>query len=145
MDEELRLLTLLEHPHIVRTLSLCEDEEKYYISFELLKSGNLAEVLRKIKEKSISFTEADAANLIQQILLAISYLHSTGVNVVHRDLKLENIMVDIERDIEKEEQGQTKKSQKEKDKRNLDRDDDNVIMMMVMLIMKMKKEREKRH
>ena len=90
------MLTLLEHPHIVRTLSLCEDEEKYYISFELLKSGNLAEVLRKIKEKKISFTEADAANLIQQILLAISYLHSTGVNVVHRDLKLENIMVDIE-------------------------------------------------
>ena len=32
LDEELRLLTLLEHPHIVRTLSLCEDEEKYYIS-----------------------------------------------------------------------------------------------------------------
>jgi len=69
-----------------------------------MKSGNLAEVLGKIKEKGISFTEADAANLIHQILLAISYLHSADVNVIHRDLKLENIMVDIE----KEPSGNTK-------------------------------------
>ena len=31
--------------------------------------------------------------MIYQILLAVSYFHS--INLVHRDLKLENIMVDI--------------------------------------------------
>ena len=62
-----------------------------------MTSGNLAEVLKKIREKGISFTEADAANLVYQILLALTYLHSSEVNVVHRDLKLENIMVDIEK------------------------------------------------
>ena len=60
----MRLLTVLEHPHIVRALGLCEDEESVYVSFELMSSGNLAEVLAKIKKKGISFTEADAAHLV---------------------------------------------------------------------------------
>lgn len=97
MTEELRLLTILEHPHIVRALGLCEDDQNFYVSFELMTNGNLAEVLKKIKEKSIPFTESDAAHLIRQILLAINYLHSSDINVTHRDLKLENIMVDIEK------------------------------------------------
>ena len=43
----------------------------------------------------MAFTETDAANIINQLLLAINYLH--GKNVCHRDLKLDNIMVEIER------------------------------------------------
>ena len=97
LSQEIELLTLLEHPHLVRALGLCEDEETIYVAFELLTSGNLAEVLKKIRDSQIPFTEADAANLIRQILLALTYLHSTEVNVVHRDMKLENIMVDIEK------------------------------------------------
>ena len=61
----MQLLTELEHPHIVRALGLCEDDECLYVAFELMSSGNLAEVLAKIREKQISFTEADAANLVQ--------------------------------------------------------------------------------
>ena len=64
LTEEIRLLTLLEHPHIVRTMGLMEDEENIYVALELMTNGNLAEVLRKIKEKGIPFTECDAANLI---------------------------------------------------------------------------------
>ena len=60
-----------------------------------MTGGDLAEMLRKIKEKGISFTESDAAHIIRQILLAINYLHN--INVTHRDLKLENIMVEIEK------------------------------------------------
>ena len=62
-----------------------------------MTNGNLAEMLRKIKEKGISFTESDAAHMMRQILLAINYLHSPDINVTHRDLKLENIMVEIEK------------------------------------------------
>ena len=98
LTEEMRLLTLIEHPHIVRTLGLASTEESIYVAFELISSGNLLEFLKQIKQKHISFTEADAANLVKQILLAIAYLHSPDVNVIHRDLKLENIMVDIEKE-----------------------------------------------
>ena len=100
LTEELRLLTILEHPHIVRALGLCEDEETVYVAFELMKKGTLTEIMRKIKQHNIDFTEADSANIIHQILLALSYLHSPDINVIHRDLKLDNIMVEIEKNAE---------------------------------------------
>lgn len=40
------------------------------------------------------FSEKDAANIIKQVLSAISYLHAK--NVIHRDLKPENLLLDKE-------------------------------------------------
>ena len=54
----------LDHPHIVRVLDLCEDDESIYIALELIKHGNLLEALRKIKQMKIKFTERHAANII---------------------------------------------------------------------------------
>lgn len=51
LESEMKLLTILEHPHIVRALGLCEDQEQYYVAFELISNGNLAEVLRAIRDK----------------------------------------------------------------------------------------------
>ena len=97
LREELRLASILEHPHIVRAFGLCEDDEEYYLAFELMRNGNLAEVLRSLRDKRIPFTEYDAAHLVRQVLMALSYLHSDTINVTHRDLKLENVMVAIEK------------------------------------------------
>ena len=47
-----------------------------------------------MKEKNVTFTEKDVAEIMFQLLAAINYIHTSGL--VHRDLKLENIMVDIE-------------------------------------------------
>ena len=85
----------LEHPHIVKVLDLCEDNKDIFIALELIKGGNLLEVLSKMQKKKIAITETDAATIVHQILLAINYIHTS--KVVHRDLKLENIMVDIKR------------------------------------------------
>ena len=86
---------MLDHPHIVRVLDLCEDEENYYIALELIKNGNLHEVLQKMKEKEVKFTEREIADIIYQILLAVNYIHNS--KLMHRDLKLENIMVDVKK------------------------------------------------
>lgn len=48
-------------------------------------SINGGELFDRIVEKG-SYTEKDAADLIQQILEAVDYMHSQGV--VHRDLKV---------------------------------------------------------
>ena len=50
--QELGALEYLDHPHLARVHDLCEDEENIYIAFELLKDGNLQEVLDKMKEKN---------------------------------------------------------------------------------------------
>ena len=79
-------------------LDLLEDENNIYIAAELLPQGNLLEVLDKMKKKGHTFTERDVANIIYQLTLAVNYIHASGI--IHRDLKLENIMVDIQDDEE---------------------------------------------
>ena len=50
--QELSALEYLDHPHLARVHDLCEDEENIYIALEILKDGNLREVLEKMKEKN---------------------------------------------------------------------------------------------
>jgi len=54
---------------------------------ELMEGGELYEEIVKRK----TFTEADAAELIRQLCEALAYLHERGI--VHRDLKLENLLL----------------------------------------------------
>ena len=65
-----------------------------------MKHGNLMEVLDKMKRNNHKFTEADIANIVHQLTLAVNYIHASGI--IHRDLKLENIMVEIQDDEETE-------------------------------------------
>ena len=93
MKQELEVLEELDHPHVVRVIELLEDNNEYYVVMELLPDGNLLDFLNNISKKKVSFTERDAANLTHQILLALSYMHGHIPAIVHRDLKLENIMI----------------------------------------------------
>ena len=95
MMQELEALDRLEHPHIVHVLDLCEDDKNIYIVLELMLHGTLTQKLAKLQEKAAAFSEADAAKVVYQILLALNFLHKQ--NVIHRDLKLDNIMVDMEK------------------------------------------------
>ena len=72
---------------------LCEDDDNIYIALELLKDGNLLEVMKRMKENDQKFTEQEIATIVYQIVCGINYIHAT--NMIHRDMKLENIMVEL--------------------------------------------------
>jgi calcium/calmodulin-dependent protein kinase I len=87
-EEEVKILSQIEHPNCVRMVAMYEDKKKIYIIMEKLAGGELFD---RIVEKE-KFSEAEAANCFRQVTLAVHYLHS--VNIVHRDLKPENLMYD---------------------------------------------------
>lgn len=64
MRGELEALDELDHPNIVRVIELLESDDDYYIVMELMPDGNLLDMLNKIAKQKISFTERDAANLV---------------------------------------------------------------------------------
>lgn len=64
MRQELEALEELDHPHIVKVIELLESETDYYIVMELMSDGNLLDMLNKISKQKLSFTERDAANVI---------------------------------------------------------------------------------
>ena len=84
---EIEILRKISHPNISNVFEIFEDSRKYYIMMELLEGGELFDVI--ISQGS--FSEADAARIMKQLLSAVNYLHSR--NIVHRDLKPENIML----------------------------------------------------
>ena len=84
---------MLEHPHIVHTIEILEDPLAVYIVQELMSDGDLIDFLDKVKNESLAYTEADAASIVHQLLMAVNYIHSTGI--AHRDLKLDNILVKL--------------------------------------------------
>jgi calcium-dependent protein kinase len=79
----------IDHPHIARLLHVYEDRHGVSLVMELC-SGK--ELFDRIADKSRLFGEREAMHATYQILLAIAYLHKH--NIVHCDLKLENILYD---------------------------------------------------
>ena len=68
---ELSILSEKSHPRIMRIVELIEDNENYYIVSELLKGGELFKRLIDIK----SFTEAQAAIIMLQVMEGLNYMH----------------------------------------------------------------------
>ena len=87
---EINILKMLDHPNIIKLFEIFEDEKKYYLVTELCKGGELFDEIIK----QVTFSEADAALIIKQILQAVAFFHEK--NIVHRDLKPENVLVDKE-------------------------------------------------
>ena len=69
--------------------------EKYYFIVDYYQGGSLYDYLY---QKSKKLNERDALKIIKQILEAIAYLHS--INIVHRDIKPDNIMLSERDSIE---------------------------------------------
>ena len=84
---EVLILKKLEHPNIVRIYEYFIDDHFIYIIMEYINGINLTEYFSKLNY----YNEYTAGLIMKQLFSAISYLNLC--NVVHRDIKLDNIMI----------------------------------------------------
>jgi len=87
MATELEILRLVRHRFLLNCYELFESTEQLWVVMELVRGGPLVD--RLVKQGV--YSEAVASKVMKQVLMAVRYLHSMGV--VHRDLKLENLLV----------------------------------------------------
>ncbi|MFT5680713.1 MAG: tetratricopeptide (TPR) repeat protein, partial [Myxococcota bacterium] len=80
------LLSRLEHPGIVRCVTVCR-EPRPFLVLELLRGETLSERLRESGQLSVSLASSMADCLLQ----ALGYLHERGI--IHRDVKSSNIFL----------------------------------------------------
>jgi len=88
LKQEIELLQGLRHPHIVQYLGTSSDEEHLNIFLEYVAGGSIAGMLKQYN----TFQEPLVRNFTRQILEGLSYLHQR--NIIHRDIKGANILVD---------------------------------------------------
>ncbi|KAL9969303.1 hypothetical protein ACROYT_G021502 [Oculina patagonica] len=93
MRREAKIMQMIRHPNIVQLLEVVETEHRYYLITELAAGGDLMDYIcyrRKLGE-------VEVRKFIRQTVSAVHYLHQGGI--LHRDLKVENLLLDDEYNI----------------------------------------------
>ena len=107
IENELDILRKVKHPNIIKLIEEYKSDDYVYLIMEflkviksninstssfnnnafVLKAGDLLEDLTS----NSKYDETEASMMISNLTSAVAYLHSN--NIVHRDIKLENILV----------------------------------------------------
>ncbi|GAB1604852.1 serine/threonine-protein kinase SIK3-like isoform X1 [Argonauta hians] len=85
---EIQIMKLLRHPHIIRLYQVLETERRIYLVTEYASGGEIFDHLVAHGRMN----EKEARKKFKQIIAAVSYCHKH--QVVHRDLKAENLLLD---------------------------------------------------
>ena len=102
IDNEIKILQEIDHKNIIKLYDVKETNALYYLVMEYCNGGGLSDCLEyHIKQTRRPFSEEVVQYLMRQIVDGIKYLH--GKHILHRDIKLDNILVkfDSEEDRQK--------------------------------------------
>ncbi|XP_015890096.1 wall-associated receptor kinase-like 14 isoform X2 [Ziziphus jujuba] len=91
---EIKLLSSVSHPNLVRLLGCCIEEGEQILVYEYMPNGTLSQHLQRKRSKGLPWTIR--LNIAAETANAIAYLHSAvHPPIYHRDIKSSNILLDF--------------------------------------------------
>ena len=89
LNSEINILHKLDHPNVVKYYETYDDKNFLYLVMEYVKGTDLG--AKFLSQPNNKFSEIEAATLLHNLFLAVNHCHSVGV--IHRDIKMDNIMI----------------------------------------------------
>lgn len=90
-EVEVKVLSSLRHPYIVRYWESFNHDRHLCIVMDLCEGGDLWQYISQCKKKHHQIQEPQVVRWFTQLLLALKYMHEK--NVLHRDIKTQNIFL----------------------------------------------------
>mmetsp|Transcript_48544 Transcript_48544/g.152251 ORF Transcript_48544/g.152251 Transcript_48544/m.152251 type:complete len:868 (-) Transcript_48544:170-2773(-) len=90
---EVRILKALCHPNIIRLFEVVDAPYRQLLIMQYSSGGDLCKYVRENRR----LHESEASRLFAQIVDGLQYCHSCGI--VHRDVKLDNLLMDQDKNI----------------------------------------------
>ena len=84
---EARVMAKLDHPNVLRSFDAGQAMGYYYLSIEYVEGGSVENWLKKLGH----FSVADSVHLILKCALGLKHAHDK--NMIHRDIKPDNILL----------------------------------------------------
>lgn len=104
--EEAKLVMNLNHSNIVQIFDFGVENGQFYLAMEFVEGQNLRQSLNHMKKTEKEFSIAQVCYLVREIAAGLDHAHrcldhSTGkpLNLVHRDMSPQNVMVSFEGEV----------------------------------------------
>ena len=95
IQKEIRLLENLHHPHVITYFTSFRENGNFYIVTEYINGGSFEDLLKKNISQGKFIEEKTIWDLLVQSLSGLLYLHENK-KIIHRDIKPDNILLDLE-------------------------------------------------
>ena len=90
---EARIVSQLEHPNIVRIYEIGEEAGLLFIAMEYIRGLTLNQIVKQLGARGLKLAPAVAAGILRQACLGLHAAHQLPIQVVHRDVSPNNIMI----------------------------------------------------
>lgn len=90
---EIKLLSSVSHPNLVRLLGCCIEKGEHILVYEYMPNGTLSQHLQRERGGVLPWTIR--LTIASETANAIAFLHSSNPPIYHRDIKSSNILLDF--------------------------------------------------
>ena len=100
LKREMGILQNLNHQNIVKFYGVKKTPKHIYVIYDYYYGGDLLTLFEKYQQKyGKPFSQEIIQHLMKQIIEGIKYIHR--LNIVHDDIKLESILINFEKEADK--------------------------------------------